>query len=164
MADYSSSSTYALSRDVTIVDTNVLLAAFWPDDSRHEDTKTFLFEIATSVIIPVPVLVETWGILVGRSKRWDCGLKLLAWIVNPGSCVTVIDRSEPVGGVQALIESAHIDCVDAYIAHLADDVTEICDFDPPIRVATYDTGDFVLCRVNHHIRLRVWDLNSLDVY
>src|ERR1700683_5368049 len=78
-------------RDATIIDTNVLVAAFWPEDARYADTREFLFEMADEVIVAVPVVVETWGMLVGKAKRWDCGLELLNWLTNPGNEVILVD-------------------------------------------------------------------------
>lgn len=151
-------------RTATIVDTNVLLAAFWPDDSHHLDCQTFLFDLAEEVVIAVPVLVETWGLLVGKAKRWDCGLKLLEWLASPASSVVLIDRAKDLPTVGELIGKLHVDCVDAYLVHLAHDLSKECAFEPPITVATYDTGDFMRCRLQYSFRLRLWDLNSFEIY
>lgn len=165
MPNYLVNDSYPVGRNATIIDTNVLLAAFWPADERHEDSRTFVFEVATEIIVPSPVLVETWGLLVGRSKRWDYGLEMLGWLLNPGNAVLLIDSSgAPLSGIEQVIRGSHVDCVDAYLVHLANSVTTICNLSPPITIATYDTSDYIRCRMKHNLLLRVLDLRSLETY
>jgi predicted nucleic acid-binding protein len=124
-----------VSRNVLILDTNVLYAAFSPKDQRHEDATTFL-EIGEQYIVPVSVLIETWGLIVGRDKAWDRGLKLLAWINNPGNAVTVVQHADEISQAEELISRYKIDCADVLVSRLADRISDQCSFVPPVTIAT----------------------------
>lgn len=150
-----------LSRDVVILDTNVLYAAFNEGDSNHLDCKTYL-DLPSQLIIPMSVVVETWGLLVGRDKRWDSGFDMLQWIIDPRSGVVVITQCESITGIHSLASQLHIDCVDATILHLADRISKECRLNPPCTVATYDTRDFFRSMLKYHFKLTLLDLRTGD--
>lgn len=154
-----------LSRRAVLIDTNVLVAAFWPDDPLYEDTRTFLFEVVEGqLIVPMSVVVETWGMLVGSNKCWDEGIELLTWLNEPGNVTLIPQHVEHSISVKNMVSSVHIDCVDASLMYLADEVSEQCDLKPPILIATYDTADFVRCLVSHKLRFGVYFPDTLDKF
>lgn len=150
-----------LNRDVVILDTNVLYAAFSEADAMHMDSKTYL-EVPSQFIVPMPVIVETWGLLVGRDKRWESGFELLQWIIDPRSGVVVITHCESVADIHSLASKLHIDCVDATILHLADRISKECHLNPPCTVATYDTRDFFQSMRYYRFKLTLLDLRTGD--
>jgi predicted nucleic acid-binding protein len=153
--------THDLHRRAVLLDTNVVYAAFSPSDSRHGDTVAYL-ELEEQFVLTLPVIVETWGLLVGRDRDWTAGLKFLRWIDDPSSGVVVVNHAENMTTVQAVAASAHVDCVDATILLLADQITRQCGYAPWFRVATYDTRDFWRSLKAAKLRFTLVDLNSLD--
>lgn len=58
----------SISRRSIFVDTNVLYAAFKEnDDVQKQDALTFL-DLGADLLIIVPVIIETWGMLVGKDR------------------------------------------------------------------------------------------------
>ena len=153
----------AIARRAIILDTNVTYAAFWPEDSRHEASQ-FIIEIGDQLILTEAVIIETWGMLVGRGRRWDRGLAFLGWVNNPGSGVLVVQRGEQFSSIRELSNALRVDCVDAILLFLADHVSQSCALDPPIRVATFDTSDFFRCRVARGFKMTLLDMNTLEEY
>lgn len=116
------------------------------------------------LLIPVAVLVEAWGLLVGRSKRWDRGVNLLDWIADPGHDAQLLYHGESITALHGLVAEVRVDCVDAILAYLAHELSNRCDLRPPIRIATFDTGDFVRCRAARQLDLTILDMKSFDEY
>jgi predicted nucleic acid-binding protein len=151
-------------RDTVILDTNVLVAAFYPKDKYHEDAKYFIDEWWEPLVVPIAVLIETWGMIVGSRKYWKGGIELLAWLSTPGNAELLPQNIEQFADASNKMKSIYVDCVDALVSHLADDISRCCQFDPHIKVATYDTKDMMKCRMENDLHLTILDLNSLDVY
>src|SRR5690242_13372750 len=101
-----------LSRLAVMLDTNVVYAAFSAGDFRHDDSVTFL-QLGNQYVLPLPVIIETWGLLVGRDANWRAGFEFLEWLQDPKSGVVVINHTESFDKIKALASSIHIDCVDA---------------------------------------------------
>jgi predicted nucleic acid-binding protein len=152
-----------VARTAVVLDTNVLVGAFCPDDQHHEYCR-LIFDMDDQFLVPIPVLVEAWGMLVGKLRRWDYGTNLLNWIVNPGSNVVVLHDPKEVQEIDSLIREVHVDCVDALLAYLAHSLSEKCRLKPPIRVATLDTSDLLKCRIARTLRLILVDLRTLDEF
>jgi predicted nucleic acid-binding protein len=151
-------------RDAVIVDTNVLVAAFCPDDQNHEDARRFVDEWPELFVVPIAVLIETWGMIVGSRKYWPGALELLLWIVTPGKAELLPQAATRFAQTSSMVSSTHVDCVDVLISHLADDISRQCEFAPPIRVATYDTKDLLMCRERKGLHLTILDMRSWEVY
>lgn len=149
-------------RKAVLLDTNVLCAAFDPGDDRHDDAEEFLEVWEYPFIVSMGVVIEAWGLLVGSRKLWQEGLDLFAWLNNPGNASLVPQHSSLFGGAFDLIGSLHVDCVDALLSHLADDVSSHSFSDSDIAIATYDTADIVNCRQRKGLRIKVLDLRSKD--
>ena len=152
---------FDLHRRAAMLDTNVVYAAFSEVDSRHGDCLAYL-ELEEQYLLPLSVVVETWGLLVGRDRNWDAGFEFLRWITDPSSGAVVLNHSESMAKIHALARSVHVDCVDATILYLADQISRECGYDPGLRVATYDTADFLRSLKASKFNLTIFDLRTLD--
>lgn len=154
-----------LSRGALLLDTNVLVAAFWTDDPKHQNASEFVFEFwEGELLIPFPVVVETWGMLVGSRKRWDAGFNLLTWLNSPGKAVVLPQHINHSIQVHDIVQRMRVDCVDALLMYLADEVTQQCTFKPPIKIATYDMSDFVRCSSARNLRISLLNPDTLEEY
>lgn len=149
-----------ITRQALILDTNVLVQAFDPDEEHHEDARYFLDEYPYQWLVSVAVVVETWGFLVGKNKNWQAGYRFMAWLNTPGKALVIIPQSGDLTSERSLIEALHLDCVDAIIGSLANDISISCDLASSIPVATYDTRDFYRLRVQGNLRLNIYDMNT----
>ena len=156
----------SISREAALIDTNVLFAAFWPKDQRYESASTFLFEVwEDELLVPFPVLIETWGMLVGKNKDWASGVQLLNWISNPGTGSTLLPQSATHEiRIRDIVAKMKIDCVDATLVYLADEFTHQCELVPPIRIVTYDTADFLRCIPAYNLRATIFDPETLETF
>jgi predicted nucleic acid-binding protein len=150
-----------LRRDVVVLDTNVLYAAFKDDDFRHEDSLAYL-EVPKQFVLPMSVIVETWGLLVGKAHLWQSGFAFLQWIIDPSSGVVVIHNCGAIADIHNLAAALRIDCVDATILYLADKITRQCRLKPSCIVATYDTRDFLRSLSHYPFALQLLDVTTLD--
>ena len=151
-------------RDAVILDTNVLVAAFCPRDQHHEDARFFIDECTAPLLVPIAVLIETWGMIVGSYRYWDGGMELLLWLNTPGNAELLPQDTVHSEDTSDLVGAVHVDYVDALVSHLADDVSKQCQFDPNIRIATYDAADITKCRRNKALHLLVLDMRSIHEY
>lgn len=152
-----------VSRLAALVDTNVLVNAFLPQEPKHDEALLFLEEWNGQLLMPITVIVEAWGMLVGSRKRHDCGCNLLAWVSSPGSPVYLLPQhSDRLDRIEEIARDMRIDCVDALLLYLADEFTEQGDFDPPFLIATYDLVEFFNSARAYHIRANLLDLNTLE--
>ena len=152
-------STFDLHRRAVMLDTNVLYAAFDENDQNHELSKTYL-EMEEQYVVPLTVVIETWGMLVGRNRDWDAGLRLLEWIINPRSGAVVINHCKNVEEIRQVAVAVRIDCVDATILLLADEITRHCGYARGIRIATFDTADFLRAKRLDKFQFALFDMNS----
>jgi predicted nucleic acid-binding protein len=147
-------------RNAVILDTNVLVAAFYPRDQYHEPARTFIDECSDPFVVPIAVLIETWGWIVGSRKYWEGGIDLLLWLNTPGSAELLPQDTARFDEAGNVIRSLYVDCVDALVSQLADDISRHCQFDPHIKIATYDTADIWKCKMTNALQLTVLDLKS----
>jgi predicted nucleic acid-binding protein len=152
---------FDLHRRAVMLDTNVVYAAFNQQDARHEDSLAYL-ELEEQYLLPMSVIVETWGLLVGRDRNWNAGFDFLGWINDPRSGVVVINHAESVVRIRELSTSVHVDCVDATILYLADQISRECGYASGFRIATYDTADFLKSLKVAKLRFTLFDLNSFE--
>ena len=59
------------------------------------------------------------------------------------------------------MSSIRVDCIDALLSHLADDVSTRSFRTSDIRLATYDVSDFVRCKERHGLRVTIMDLTDV---
>src|SRR5690348_3018764 len=123
------------SRLSALLDTNVLVALFDPGDHDHSQAEAVLeLEDKYTWIILPPVIVETVGLLLRRTKSRSLTLELIDWMLNPGNRVLLVpDPNHPVD--LAEVTRMHhdwmgrysVDFVDAYVMQSADRLTRLCN-------------------------------------
>lgn len=157
------------------VDTNVWVSAFDPKEKTHIDALYFLEDTCIPVIILVPigVVVETWGTLLSSSRNpgvdketlRERGFAFLAWLADPGHNVRMIPEiNDSATYILDLTRSYRIDCVDAMLSHLANHVNVQCDFRPLLTVATSDERDFPTVREKRNLKFRIYNIVSRSPY
>lgn len=158
--------TFQISRQAVLLDTNVLYAAFCSNDERHEAATLFLEIFTDPMVVPVPVLVEYWGLVVGRDKRPDLGLALLDWVQNPGNASLLPGDPELVGRCRSFCRRLSIDLVDAFLVSIADRLSVLHQIKPAIRIATFDNRDFYKCLgwQRHRLQMRLLNPETLEEY
>lgn len=154
-----------ISRNSILVDTNVLYAAFGKKDRRKDDAMVFLDEWNGDLLIPVSVVVETWGLLVGSDRDWAGGYEFLIWLNNPGNRALLLPQH--ISSADFMFKTTaevHIDCVDAFLMSYADDVTKHCNFRPFISIATYDFSDYYKCLIKYNLSFILINPETLEEY
>ncbi len=151
-----------ISRNSMLLDTNVLVAAFDKDDPDHIDAGTFVREFDYQWLVPIAVVVESWGMLVGSRKNWQAGYELLAWINTPGTGVVVLPEDSDLSEEHGITRSQQLDCVDAMIVRTANAITMVCGLRPSLHIATFDTGDFLRLLGARRYRFNLFDMRSFD--
>jgi predicted nucleic acid-binding protein len=145
-----------------MLDTNVLVSAFSKEDRYHEPARRFIDESKRQLIIPVAVLIETWGMLVGsRIKDRRAGDSVVGWVNTPGKAILLPQSVDRAVDVQSLIGTARVDCVDAMVFQLATQISRQMPGGDSIYVATYDTSDFYKCMQAHGVRIKIFDMREL---
>jgi predicted nucleic acid-binding protein len=151
-----------INNNAMLLDTNVLVSAFYSKDPKHEDTKYFLEEADYQWLIPAVVVIETWGLLVGRSGSWMEGYQFLTWLNTPGKALVILPQRGDFSGEQIMVSRLEIDCVDAVLVSLAREITTQCKLRPSLFVATYDTRDFFKINQRESSRTNIYDMNFLQ--
>jgi predicted nucleic acid-binding protein len=152
-------------RNAVLVDAGVLIAAFYSDEDpdRSYEAQYFLEVYEGPLLIPIVVVVEVWGWLVGSRKDLVAASALLTWLNAPNRAIIIPLRRVEVDNTQYLIESFGIDCVDAMLAELATFITEDCDLRPALPIATFDTGDFLRMYRSQGVKFSVYDVANDDL-
>jgi predicted nucleic acid-binding protein len=156
-------SSFDIPRDSVLLDTNVLVAAFWDRDPEHNSARYFIDEFPHQWLVPAAVVVETWGLIVGSKKDLNAGYEFLSWLNTPGRAVVVLPQSGSFSSEQAIVQALHVDCVDAVIVNLANTITVSCDLRPSLPIATYDTKDFLRLKMLPDSRFNLIDMRSGDL-
>jgi hypothetical protein len=120
------SRTFEISRAAVITDSNLFIEAFVPGSERYEWANYFLEESTDQWLVPVAVVVETWGYIVGSMGNWRAGLNFLGWLNTPGKDLLIIGHDGEVADEHQAIEELRIDCVDAMILTLATRIFNQC--------------------------------------
>lgn len=146
--------------DSFIIDTNVLIGIFKKNDQHHEQAIEFLDAYADSVFyVPVPVIVETWGNLVGRFQEYDSGFEFLDWLQN-NNVITIPEACSNIEATNVLMKRMNVDIVDALILDLANNISTICKLNRPIVIATFDTKDFYKLMRLKEFKFSLYDLRT----
>jgi predicted nucleic acid-binding protein len=149
------------SRNVLISDTNVIYAYFSTTDERHEDVTEYLDNMWDGdILIPSAVIIETWGLLVGRDKNWTQGVNFLNWLNQPNNYVILPHLPNYFANAYKLSQQK-IDCVDSCLVTLAIELSKKCNFAQYIPIATYDTSDLLRCKIKFG-DIRIFDFRTLD--
>jgi hypothetical protein len=150
-------------RDAILLDTNVLIDAFGEtmgDD--HLAASLLLFESGRQLLVPIAIVIEAWGFLVGANKNWDAGIEMLTWLLTPGTKVIILPQSNQIESEFGLMKALRVDLVDAMIARLATAISRECRLTPRLPVATKDLSDFVRVFKADDIEITLLDYRSLD--
>jgi predicted nucleic acid-binding protein len=154
-----------ISSQAIILDTNVLVSAFLPEDERHADARAFLDLLADRnqlPVVPLVVIVETWGVLVGRRGRIERAIEFVTWLNNPGNAILLPQHCNQMAEIRRLTSTLRIDFVDAMLVRIATEISESCAIKPPLRIATFDTRDFRNLIGRRDVRMRLHDLTTSD--
>lgn len=160
----------AIARNATLLDTNVLVARFLPDDERHAEAWDFLEGDSDEhgrrpiLLVPLCVICEAWGFVVGKAGNRDGGIEMLRWVMTPGAVTVIRDDDGLCNESEQLCGRYHIDYVDAMLALLADRLSSDACMGSPIPIATFDIRDFArLRRANTH-QFKVHDVLSGSIW
>ncbi len=151
-----------ISREACLLDTNILVAFFSKDDQWHDDAMAFIDLVSGQLLVPASVAVETWGVLVGSRKLFDAGLLFLGWVNDPGKAVVIPGWDGLLTDAERLSRRLHVDLVDAAVMCVAETVTHECALNPPVMVATFDTGDFLKFYRSKKPNFHVFDVITLE--
>lgn len=158
--------TLEIARDSLLVDSNVLVAAFLPGEpqGRKETALSILEASGRPILVPIVVVVESLGFIIGSRKQSTAGMKVLAWVNTPGNATLIPAYRSDVHETYRLMDRLAIDCVDAMLAELATEITASCVLRPAMSIATFDTRDFGRMTKKDGLNLSIYDLQSLDEY
>lgn len=153
------------SRNVILIDTGVVYAAFSERDQRKESAQAFLALWDGDILISASVVVETWGLLVGRDRDWDRGIEFIEWMQKLGNRVFLLPQEvDQFHAVYSIMTTVHISVVDSFNANTAHRITNECAMKPFLTIATYDFGDYLKARQKCSAHLNLIDPDSFDIY
>ena len=153
---------YDVRRDSMLLDSNVLIAAFSPTEIVRHETARLLLEEDCPFLVPVPVVVEAWGLLArGKAASQPAG-ELVDWLASSGAATIISEDMEPFYDLIEVMKRRRIDLVDSAVLRLALKITKECKLTPPIKIATFDTRDFLPLRASVRGFL-LYDLNTFDL-
>lgn len=161
------SRSYHVPRHGVLVDTNVVVAKFLPVDEHHETADAFLAGLDGRPwypVLPVSVLVESWGMLVGSfGSSVDSGCQMLEWAMNPGTATILPDNPTRIDEMKRMASLLQIDLVDAVLLELSASLQRGCSFDSPLPIASFDQRDYLMVvgRVDQTVRLM--DVHTFDI-
>lgn len=150
-----------MSPQMAVVDTNVVIAAFLPShDGQHATAKAFLdlWSETGIALVPIPVLVEAWGMIVGSRKNRPAGLAMLKWALDPLRVQLVPGECEHTANVSEIAQKYCVDIVDAWILWIVTDMYYRCELSSRVRIVTFDTRDFLKCA--GRFPLRLYDIDA----
>jgi predicted nucleic acid-binding protein len=150
-----------IARQTMMLDTNVLVHGFRKRERYHRQARYFLDEYEKQFVIPVAVVVEAWGMLVGSNGDFGAGLAVLEWVNTPGKAVLLPQPADWLVDAQSLLAATRIDCVDVFIYQLALEISRQLAGGPAILVATYDTSDFYKCMQVQGVPIEIFDMRDL---
>lgn len=155
---------WPIPRDSMILDTNVIYAGFANNDDpdRILHAQWILEEHPSVLLLPTVVVVEAWGLLVGRDGDRDAGMKLLSWVNTPGRTILLPHPNPHLDGIHTIMTDIPVDCVDAMLVELSRDIIDHCALRIPI--ATFDTRDFLILSRKHGLNLPIYDMSVLQPY
>jgi hypothetical protein len=154
--------TYTISRNIALLDTNVLVAFVLHSDPKHEWTVLALEDGKYRWAVSYSAAIEAWNLLVGREKAWSSAHSLITWLLTPGNEDLIDDRYDELPTPHSLTQRFKIDVVDANLMHTAHQLTNSCNLLPAAHVATYDTKDFYRCFGTGTLLFNVLDMKDLS--
>lgn len=153
---------YEIPRNIALLDTNVLIALFDQNDSRHADANAAIDLGAYRWAVSHATIIEAWNFLVGRVRRPDFARSMMEWILTPGNLLLIGDAIEDVEVAHRYSVAESIDIVDASIIDIANRISRVCELVPFAHVATYDTRDFLRLFGRSDLAFHVYDMRDLS--
>lgn len=123
-----------------MVDTNVIVAYFDPDDKHHESAKTFLDYLAEQghvPLIPLTVIVEAWGVCPEKYQH-----SMIEWLAQPGNVILLPEDSALYSAATLIATKFKTDIVDALLIQYAKVVTDRCALPKPLPIVTFDNRNW----------------------
>ncbi len=146
--------------DDVILDTSVFIAALDVNDRYHSTARGFLDTYDTPFVVPIPVVVETWGVLVGSRKRRDLGEQLLDWLEVPGNARLLTSDHSPNPSVFEVIRKVKVDYVDVKVSIVGHMMSDTLAGKPWPAIATTDTAHFLRCMRAFSLQFRLYDVRT----
>lgn len=144
-----------LPRNLALLDTNVIIAIFDPNDENYEDAQYFLSAYPELILgVAPPVIAEACGLLIGKMKRGDLAAEMMQWLITPGTGLRLLpaphnltndEIMQYLGADANWMRENRVDYVDAFLMQMAHTITEKCSFNPDLTIVTKDS-DFLRCR------------------
>jgi predicted nucleic acid-binding protein len=154
---------YDLPRNLALLDTNVLVAMFHPEDARHDEAVVAINDLGEfHWAVSEPVIVEAWNFLAGKVGRTDYAVRMMQWLLTPGNVTLIGDESERVEVAHAYSVTHRLDIVDAWLLDIADRISRTCNIVPAVHVATYDVRDFLRLWGQGNLSFNVYDMRDLS--
>lgn len=156
-----------INRKAVLVDTNILVYSFYEKQHEAHDYASYLLDEdprVPQILIPAVVIVESWGLIVGKGRDWAAGLELLSWLNTPGRKSTILPQKNSLENEHSLIEARSwhkLDYVDAVICNLANEISITCDLNPPLFVASEDQDFKRIQYSNPELRFTPYDIYDI---
>lgn len=160
-------------RNLALLDTNFLLAAFNDGDENHENVQAYIelnaqqgLGVQYALFVTLPVMIETWGMLSSH-RRDDKKAEFLNWITdrNNVEMLSGLYRPSMIGDIvqrnRAWITKWAVDYVDAHLMKVADTITRECNLAPSTPIITFDS-DFFRCS-NQGYQFSIYDVRTLEL-
>jgi len=145
-----------------IIDTNVLVAAFLESDQNHEQALIYLEICPNPIYVPVPVIIETWGMLVKARQSRIAGIKFMYWLLDSSKVTLIPGTCDKISDISSIVDKLEVDSVDAFILTMADDISVQCNLNPPVMIATFDTSDFLRFLSTRVYKFKLFDMRTLE--
>jgi len=145
-----------------IIDTNVLVAAFLESDQNHESASFYLQNCSNPMYIPVPVIIETWGMLVKARQARSAGIRFMYWILDYSRITLLPGTCDKINYITEIVDQLEVDSVDAFILTIADDISVQCKLNPPMMIATFDTSDFLRFLSTKDYKFKLFDMRTFE--
>lgn len=160
-------------RNLALLDTNFLLAAFNERDRNHENVLAYIelneqqgLPDQYSLYVTLPVIIETWGMLSSQGRD-DKKIEFLDWITDRNN-VSVLSGLYKPGHFGEIVQRNRswvakwtVDYVDAHLMKVADTITRKCNIVPSIPIVTFDS-DFFRCS-NQGYQFSIYDVRTLEL-
>lgn len=144
-------------RNAYLLDTGVLSEAYL-GDKWHAEASYFL-DNAGPILVPLCVVGEAWGVLVGKNGNRAGGIEMLRWVSTPGAAILIRDDENLARESETLCSKFKIDFVDAMLTLLADRLSRH-HLNQTIQIATFDIRDFQKLKIAQTHLFDVYDVRS----
>lgn len=151
-----------LPRNSALLDTSVLVALADRDDDYHTNAQTIIEILDYNWLVVPSVLVEAWGQIVGKRRRWSVAFDFFTWLLTPGNVILLPDPHRPLREHFETARKYRIDLVDAQLMDFADMITHTLNAKPFTFIVTSDTRDFFKCKSEGSFRFSLYNMKNLE--